>query len=1542
MAICGTKSVRTRLSKSFKNYSKSNISKLPKDSHPQGEDSANSAKLSYKDIIQKTAHRSLRHVFTKKENKILSIGDMWGLTFRGQAFRNGREMTEQQVEQQIRFKRNLNYMVNNIDHPQFKHTFARQVNTHLRVTFMSGIFSEHFVLRQSRLDINTLKLLPSAAKKEFVSQKTKCFNRVVYQEEAFMVCVETRPTFNFQYTIQTELLVLIRCSLIKFYCKTYKFSYGAHALFFWVFQRYFWKDSECALNRMFDRENPFKATADSSVTSFWDNIQSMKNFAESNEQKADKQSSQSEHSEDVIKLFDEEDFEASGERKKGAHEEGSRGDVMNRMSQVFDYCFLKNILFTRISKQTISIGYLIKENNEVFNLELDLLHEREIVEIKQGKEVFIQSLQLVKIHRIGQGLMLCELESGFILVDETQFSRGDIYADSAFIEGKRYFENRRFVSHFMEQSRSRLFIYCVEDQENLEQLQFDKKGLTWRFSMSHKVWQSQAKSSQIVFGIRRKSLFIYGLRSKLRFSRRVRVCVDHFIEWPFDQNCGFWRDISLSSTDKMRNLDVSMFKSKDSILLFLDNKFLSVSFHFPLYELTIDENRPQLDLTQDRPRYRERRRQHLFAQRELRENNRYELVMHDVGKNELFLLVIDVIDSRKMIWNRSTRFLDDIQTVVINQYETIMPNLKGNFLFSDNELFDLKFEESLELNFQLDDYTSEKIGIWEKLGNHFKHLFKGARKHMRSESHIVEVPEAPGQGGSRATFLFLFRRVWWDFYFLIQTDPDFRESRHRLLDTQGAQFVGLFKRKYLIFYNKENFYVRSADFDKIESNLGIFKAKCDKFNFFEHFNDIWLLFCFNSKRLSVFLNKGGSMDFEGPFKVLLPAAIRDSSEYIFEVNPISYESKNLILKARSTEKEHLLILIVNVVLANFNKKADTPQSAPDEQVSVVLDTINQWDISLKIEQVLEESRFEIQRVVVTQRRLFVLLKSHSKGLIGLNFAVLKNCELELMYPVNFSELLPLHFGLQAVGFVNKIEFEFEMYSNTLILLEAVYGKHNVIVYFFPSHSFLDAFPYMKVLENAEKKALLVPWTIKHHFAYFQSQKSLTSSSYFLTSEVKGGSRLLIEHKRVYLFPYLKLIDNFFSDAKIMEVRTQTQAKPFEIRLERYNYYKANQVNFVDPAYQNLFVDISAQKEFPLEVAIDPHMIRGNVFRIQVTSENQMESMGGTFRLKPELEIRRLFRSRFGSIANFVQISLNREEDLVYLYNRNLLWVLDESGDVLDVFNLNKYLISPPYLMQEFRGVEISENTFFNEELSILMKAISNKTDTCVMLYKLAAVTTRPGSIFYEQQDKNEPSENEANDKDLFEPSRPMGSRKLSISLAAIKVFPKKLTLEDIELRDRIFLMSNRQESFNELTVIYWDNFIQGSFGNSLTLKFKKEDIYELRFFEFSFDKVSFDQQSDESEIRWVRPPKAESARVSSQKNEMIEMRTIERHEQSTQVEYLTSSESFDEVGTGAGGFMASGAKTRDKEELADESAISKRWVWAGSNSQDPHAHFEAE
>ena len=1422
--------------------------------------------LPYSEIINIASAKTLRHIFKKNEKKTIAIGDHWNLKFSGLAFKNGKKMGIAQVNKEIKFKTNLDFTTFSTNHSGSKYTYARQINNLVALTHLNDFLMKDLVISQSKYNVNSAETM-EVQKNSMKFQKTRCFKQVPYEKELFLLCVETNPSFNFQHTINTEFLVLIRCSLYRFYCKKYSFSYGAHALFFWVFQRYFWKaESTCRLNELLKFDSKISAKLDSQVVSSEgptdkENI----NWSIVNE------SQKSENSEDNIIVDFADGITQNNIWNRKEHAEYFSVDSYN-ITQRFDYCFLSRIIFTRITGKTFGLGFSPKLTNEIFTLKLDLVHSRGSVELEQGKEIFIQNLAILDVHRIGPQLLVCELAESFIVVDETQLIDGDVYSDSPNLEGKRYFENRKFKNFFYDSNQSKIFIYATENENNLEQIEFRKGNGVWKFWRSLKVWQNEVNSSLIVFAIKRKSLFIYGLKSQLKINRRIQICVDHFQEWPFQQSCGVSHFLYLSSNETQNTLNFSVFKFKDSIMLFLDKKFVTISFSFPLYEVIINPSFEKKE--QEIYEYSKKSEKIALMTEQNMPLVKYELIMNEAGTNEIHLFLIQIIPNHNVIWNRHTSKLNSNNRINITQYQTIIQRIKGNFLYSDDDLFKLQFYKESSLDFgSITNFKTQKRDFLHNLKSQIIDFFGANSKPENIEWHAIEVDTRDSDYKSSQSLLFLIKLRHCKHYFVIEADPGLNEHRIKYFQIEKMSFVGLIKKKYIVLYNGQNFYIKLASFNRIQDNLGILKARCLFYFFYKTIFDVTILFCVDEKEMNAYINKGDLVNFEGPFKIDLKVDLRRFKGYNIRIYQMYWNSRRMVMEMSNPDTKRCLILLFRVELIDSDSKSneETEKIENFSKLKIKLSKIHEWDIKEEVAKVISETNFTIGDFIITQKRFFVIITLQNEHIFGLNFQVSASNNLDLIYAVDFQTLLPKHSGLKSVKILKKIEFDYEMYQNTMVLLRALYGQELVILHFLPSYSFLTAFPFMTFASFFETEMINIPWKAELKESIKEFDKLNINSRYFFLTYDQESGEVSIKSRKVFLYPHLTLQYNEFQQTKLIDIYSWTDAKPLMLRVDRTDSSQSANLDFISSTLQETTLNLDMRSSFPVDVEIDPLMVIGNVFDIHLQCEKENESHMNQVEKMQMLKTQTLFQSQDGSMTRHAHLNINKSEGLVYLYNRNIFWVLSMEGTLLNVFYLNKYLVTPPHLMYEFRGKVTSERLFLYEKFGILVKAITNRITTCLFFYQINTAINKVET----GNTKEENIFDNLEGVDLLDASLDKKIEKsISIKLIKVNILSVKIDLNQVYLKKGLFIEENSQESMMEIIITHWDNLMHGSFNHSLSLKIKKNNLYAIESVTFIFDNTNDFFQEKESEII-INKSKAESERKKDPKPEKsIELKTF--------------------------------------------------------------------
>jgi hypothetical protein len=545
----------------------------------------------------------------------------------------------------------------------------------------------------------------------------------------------------------------------------------------------------------------------------------------------------------------------------------------------------------------------------------------------------------------------------------------------------------------------------------------------------------------------------------------------------------------------------------------------------------------------------------------------------------------------------------------------------------------------------------------------------------------------------------------------------------------------------------------------------------------------------------------------------------------------------------------------------------------------------------------------IQDYVLTQNRLFVIISGPKIKSFGLNFMLILGNNLKFLYLVDFERLLPDFSGLKNIKILKKIDYPSCLNYNSMVLIRAVYGQELIILHFQPNNSFLTAFPFLTYTNFLESKSIAIPFKVHTRESLHVSDKLEISSSYYFFSENQG--QLFIQRREVYLHPRLQLKRKDFLETKTIEIKSWTKSKPLSIGLNRSFTDKSRYLSYIDQKDAQVVIGIHMQNRFPVDVEINPMLVRGNVFDVKVQCEKDNESYMNFVEKLDMVQQATLFQSRAGSMTRHANLGLNPVEGLVYFFNRNLFWVMSIEGELQDVFYLNKYLVSPPHLMHEFRGEIKSEKLFLNEKEGVLLKAITNSTNTCLFFYQINT------TIVKTQQGTESIKKNIDNLKGIdLNRQNQSGAKKKATSLKLLKVqiLKERVDLGNVYMKHGIFVQENRRETECELVVTHWQNLLAGNFNDFLKVKLNKEDLYALESVTFTYtSQPDFEQSLDDEFVVRHMNPEVKNRFSSDQNVELDTVHNSMLHRKSnnfTEIEMLSSSNSFssdfEEKGLGFG------------------------------------------
>jgi hypothetical protein len=411
--------------------------------------------------------------------------------------------------------------------------------------------------------------------------------------------------------------------------------------------------------------------------------------------------------------------------------------------------------------------------------------------------------------------------------------------------------------------------------------------------------------------------------------------------------------------------------------------------------------------------------------------------------------------------------------------------------------------------------------------------------------------------------------------------------------------------------------------------------------------------------------------------------------------------------------------------------------------------------------------------------------------------------MKLLYSVNFDKMLSESEPLKILGVIGKMEYATDDFNRNLILLKAYVKETFYILHFYPEQSLLQAFPILTNDQKITKSRLIIPIrlyetpTLNHadstsNHQGINSQVNL-NVTFFTICEI-SKNQIIFNKLNVTRYPFFKLLDHSFKNNREVSIFNGRHNDMIQFNLIRFEKGDTNKLKFYGDEEASGFVDLMQFNQFPVEIKVDLQKVQGNIFSYEIISENNFESESGLIKLEPMVTETSIFKGRTGSIMKFKKVSLDKDSKLIYLYNRNVLWVINEKGNLLGSWFINKFITCSSRLLQEFGNSIELEKVFYDANKNLMIRIIQSKRLTAVITHRMI---TRYSKKF-DQLDEILDSKKDMNEFDN------QGLKMMVVN--EILINENLLGLKFSYVNDML-LMHSQVDSNRTLVLYYWKNLV---------------------------------------------------------------------------------------------------------------------------------------
>ena len=1421
------------------------------------------------DSDKKAQHRDegpriLRHIFHTKEEKSLDISNLWNYEFRHKVYKNGAKMEASAVPKHLKFKRNVTIKKNQIYMRKTPMTFIKHQSNEIRVFSFSDETSNTFIFQRRLYDMRSLKSYDEAPHME-TTKNMKCLSHSVYAKETVFLCVQRVAGFEFYSATRNEQLLIMRCLHNVKSCRKYTFNYGAQAYFLWVFNRFF---------GIFSDKCKFKYTTNDNEFNLSRGVR--KNY------KAQLKSLKSMSQRDLMFSSDlESSRSASDEREiKNYFLDADADDVGHK----FDHCFLKNTFIARTGTKSLVIGFTPVSIPGSIYIELELNNNSRTVGVRNNKEASFMQTSVTRIVHLEFDLVILVEEGSFYVGSEREFVKNISNLRQAEVSSY-FYENRRYLSHYLNMDKFQLAVYSISRSRNVEMMLFEV-GVQGRIAhvQTLQLFLNEQMAETFLFVHMVKSIFIFGIKTTNMIEKKIKICVNYSMNIPFEKTCGFNEWIRVSRTVDLDDFQIDFIEQNDRVIMYFDNQLVTIYFREPLYEIVLHTPDPELDapLNPHRPRSvhlderdEDLEQQHLscpstnwlFDSAEIELDDliyKYEIEME--SNEGSILLILETTLDNNPLWLGDQQTNDAKNNILIDKAITFVPQLKGNLKSMDDRFlsFDYTQRSTIVIQLRRRQRPAGRSGGSRKLGftnmENYPVGFLKIKDHSKgnpnsSIKEMILFKKHTEQGGVQY-FALLRRRSESEAYSLIQMDSELQRSQTRTdLEVEG-RFLGTTFNKELLFYDGDNFYSKLADFDSLELNTNILKVKCSMVFVMDYDPGLSLLFCFSKSVVKAFMRSKDSRVFEGPLRI----EFKDKKSFLNKrfggIRCLSKFSKIIVNKVYSrNELESVVFYLVKIEKIQKNqhpespkKKATTVESEAShlinedanvyvrrgfqsfsgssggqkkrkdsakragadgagelEERQIVIKKLAEWNLRLSIRAILGFEGFVISSLIVMEKRIFALVTLDNGYSRGFNFKITSNYDIILMYKVEFESMIDPATPLKIVEVMNLQEYPTDDFNRSLILLKGYIGDSFYTLHFYPEQSYLQAFPIISKDTEIAAGSIVVPIELFDTQSPSLSSPLLSSgttsqvelSVTFFTVRMASRAQMVIHKMSVTRFPFFRLLDHSFKNNRQVTVYNGNKSESIEFHLSRFERGETNMLSFSGDEETRGFVNLEAMTQFPVEIQVDLSKVRGNVFSYHIESENHLESENGLIKMETMVDERSIFRGRTGSLMQRQQISLDKEARLMYLYNKDLLWILDEEGRLLGSWFINKYITCSSRLLQEFGNSSERESVFYDVEKNLMVRIIQSKKLTALVVYRIQT----PHSKKYDEINKIKDSRRDMPEFD-------------NDGLKMMVVNEKLITENMLHIRfhysDDILTMHSEVDSNRSLVLYFWKNLVNST------------------------------------------------------------------------------------------------------------------------------------
>lgn len=1313
----------------------------------------------------------LRHIFHSKEEKSLDISSLWNYSFLGEAFKDGASLTRESIYKLMTFKRNVEIKMQAINNKRLTKSFLKIISNEIKLFSFSDEFWHDFTIQRRFYDVRTLT---TSQENTHMGQykDLKCLSHATYSKETFFLCVQRVAGFEFYSATKNEQLVVLRCLHQVKSCRKYTFNYGAQAYFLWIFNRFFGKfSSQCKfsvndVDKVFDipthLQNNLKAELKKlKDRSRRDLIQSQSGSpfgADTSTQTAK-----------IINFFDQDEKEDVGHKFDHCF---LKNTFLARVStqailigftpmdipgSIYIELEFNNDLKSIEVKNNKEASFIQTSVRQLVHLDFDLVLVVEDTNFFVGSEKeFIKNLANLRAAELN----LFSFDHQKYLSHYLNLDKFQLFVYSI--------SKARNVYMYTFEVGSQGRIAYVNSMQLIVSIDTPEV-----FLFIHKV------KSIFIFGMQTTNILDTKIKICINYSIDLpfkETCSFH--EWV---RLSRKYDMDHFQIDFIEQNDrVIMFFDNQFVTVFFREPLYEIVLHEDDPYVLEDLQSPSLD-AKSAPAGDPVSLQAQFSLDSSKYADpsqlcyRYEIQMKGIEKD--ILLILETTLAGNPLWLENTRSTRNKQSLMIDKKVTFLPELKGNFNNTENLYMTFNYSEETSMFISLEEARrSNPNSSFHKMKSfsYMEHLPQGflkiAPQKPSNQKNMRELILFERTGGAVAKEYFgLVRKQRMD-YTLLQFDQQLQKSRVKALGKIEGAFLGTMFGKELLFYDGDNFYTKLADFDQLESNTNILKVKCGFIFILDYDPGISILFCFHANLLKGFIRTKDSRIFDGPFNVDFRLTEFLNHKKFGGIRCLSKYSKIIVEKTHEKEQVNkvifYLVKIEKVIMEKKSpkepKKEEDGHSLLDlgeesfvqsgyqsfsemkqkkakakasgkkgeglEERHIRISKIAEWDVRSIIETISRKSDFRIKNVIVMEKRIFVLIFLKDNYSVGYNFRINEQLELILLYDIDFQKMINRSPPVGISEVISKLEYPTDDFNRNLILLRAYDQNHSYIVHFYPERSYLQAFPVISSDDILSKGNMVVPIRLNEllhspaddPFEYRGSESTQSralSITFFIINEINSDT-LFFEKIDVTRDPFLVLKDDSFKKNTSVTIYNGDKSDKVRFYLNRFEDGKANMLQFVDANLSSGFVDLENMSQFPVEIQVDLHNIKGNIFSYSLVSENRFESESGLIKMNRMVTEKSIFKGPTGSLMNFNRVALDKEGHFIYLYNKNLLWIISQEGQLVRYWFINKYLTCSSRLLQEFDNSTERENVFYDPEKNLMVRIIQSKKISAVVVYRV--------------------------------------------------------------------------------------------------------------------------------------------------------------------------------------------------------------------------------